>query len=75
MAWTMRLSEDEEGQLTRQAMTEGRSKQEITRDALRMYLDRNRTWDEPFLTDEETFDLGGPVTKDDIRESMRQRSA
>ncbi|MGR8010026.1 ribbon-helix-helix protein, CopG family [Streptomyces hypolithicus] len=72
MAWTMRLPEEEEAQLNERAATEGRSKQEITRDAVRLYLMRNRTWAEPFLTDEETFDFGGPVTKDDIRRTMRR---
>lgn len=70
MAWTIRLSDEEEAQLTARAKAEGRSKQEITRDALHLYLTRNRTWDEPFLTDDETVDLGGPVTRDDIRAAV-----
>ncbi|GGZ51054.1 hypothetical protein [Streptomyces bluensis] len=30
-----------------------------------------RIWDEPFVTDEETVDLGGPVTRDDVRAAVR----
>lgn len=46
VAWTLRLSEDEEAALSAQAVAEGRSKQEITRDAIRTYLTRQRTWDD-----------------------------
>ncbi|GAB4584100.1 hypothetical protein [Nocardia sp. NPDC127526] len=46
MAWTLRLSADEEAALSAQAMVEGRSKQEIARDAIRTYLHRHATWDE-----------------------------
>ncbi|WP_157573918.1 CopG family transcriptional regulator [Nocardia jejuensis] len=46
MAWTLRLSDDEEAALSAQSEAEGRSKQEITRDALRNYINRHRTWDE-----------------------------
>ncbi|QLY34891.1 ribbon-helix-helix protein, CopG family [Nocardia huaxiensis] len=51
MAWTLRLSEDEEAALVAQAVVEGRSKQEIVRDALRTYMNRQRAWDE-FVTGE-----------------------
>ncbi|MCU1646851.1 MAG: hypothetical protein JWN03_7126 [Nocardia sp.] len=51
MAWTLRLSEHEEAALCAQAVLEGRSKQEITRDALRTYLERHRAW-EGFLSDD-----------------------
>ncbi|MBF6356109.1 ribbon-helix-helix protein, CopG family [Nocardia higoensis] len=72
MAWTMRLSEEEEAALTAQADLEGRSKQEITRDAVRDYLMRHRRWDVPLLSDEETFDLGGPIGKEDVRDAMNR---
>ncbi|GAB2669245.1 ribbon-helix-helix domain-containing protein [Nocardia goodfellowii] len=72
MAWTMRLPEDEEAALTAQADAEGRSKHEITRDAVRLYLMRHRQWDEPLLTDEDTFDLGGPIGKDEIHDAMNR---
>ncbi|MFI6867471.1 ribbon-helix-helix protein, CopG family [Nocardia sp. NPDC050406] len=46
MAWTLRLSEDDEAALRAQATVEGRSKQEITREAIRNYLMRHQTWDD-----------------------------
>lgn len=72
MAWTMRLPEDEEAALNAQADAEGRSKHEITRDAVRIYLMRHRRWEEPLVSDDETFDLGGPIGKDDIRDAMNR---
>ncbi|WP_169815668.1 ribbon-helix-helix domain-containing protein [Nocardia inohanensis] len=51
MAWTLRLSESDEAALSAQAVMEGRSKQEIVRDAIRTYMERERTWDD-FLTDD-----------------------
>ncbi|MCP2280048.1 CopG family transcriptional regulator [Nocardia amikacinitolerans] len=72
MAWTMRFPEDEEAALNAQAEAEGRSKHEITRDAVRAYLLRHRKWDEPLLSDDETFDLGGPIGKDEIRDAMNR---
>ncbi|MEV6323099.1 CopG family transcriptional regulator [Nocardia sp. NPDC051787] len=72
MAWTMRLPEDEEAALNAQADAEGRSKHEITRDAVRAYLMRHRKWESPLLSDDETFDLGGPIDKDDIRNAMNR---
>ncbi|MBC9719164.1 CopG family transcriptional regulator [Streptomyces sp. TRM66268-LWL] len=71
MAWTMRLPEAEETALAQQAATEGRSKQDITRDAVRLYLMRHRKWEEPM--DLPSFDLGGdPVTRDEIRKAVTQ---
>ncbi|WP_278264579.1 ribbon-helix-helix protein, CopG family [Nocardia sp. AG03] len=74
MAWTMRLTDEEEAALAAQAHGEGRSKNEIMRDALRAYLLRNRQWDTPLVGDDETFDLGGPISKDDIRAAMSRRA-
>jgi hypothetical protein len=31
-----------------------------------------RLWDEPLIRDDETFDLGGPITGEDIREITEQ---
>ncbi|GAB0103810.1 hypothetical protein JMUB6875_27840 [Nocardia sp. JMUB6875] len=50
VAWTLRLSEDEEAALSAQAAMEGRSKQEIARDAIRNYITRHKTWDD-YLSD------------------------
>jgi hypothetical protein len=66
------LPEDEEQALNAQADAEGRSKHEITRDAVRAYLLRHRGWDTPLLADDETFDLGGPIAKDDIRAALNR---
>lgn len=63
----MRFPEDEESALDMQADAEGRSKNEVLRDAFKQYLARNRTWPEPLLTDDQTFDLGGSISKQDIR--------
>ncbi|NNH71296.1 ribbon-helix-helix protein, CopG family [Nocardia uniformis] len=72
MAWTMRFPSDEEAALEAQAESEGRSKHEITRDAVREYLMRHRRWEEPLVDDEDTFDLGGPISKDDIHDAMNR---
>ncbi len=72
MAWTVRLSADDEAALAAQADAEGRSKSEVTRDALREYLMRRR-WSTPMFGGDDTFDLGGPIAEDDIRAAMRQR--
>lgn len=74
MAWTMRLPPDEEAALDSQAEAEGRSKHEITRDAVQAYLLRHRRWEEPLLSDADTFDLGGPIAKDDIHEAMNRHA-
>ncbi|GAD82565.1 hypothetical protein NCAST_11_00620 [Nocardia asteroides NBRC 15531] len=68
----MRLTDEEEAALAAQAEDEGRSKNEIMRDALRAYLLRNRIWETPLLGDDETFDLGGPIGKDDIHDAMNR---
>lgn len=68
----MRLTGEDEAALAAQASNEGRSKNEIMRDALRAYLLRNRQWDQPLVHDEETFDLGGSIGKDEIRAAMNR---
>ncbi|WP_083889694.1 ribbon-helix-helix protein, CopG family [Nocardia pneumoniae] len=54
--WTMRLPKTEEAALEAQARAEGRSKREITRDAVRAYLERSRR-SRP-LSAQETVDPG-----------------
>lgn len=73
VAWTVRLSGEDESALAAQAEAEGRSKSEITRDALREYLMRRRSWSAPLLADD-GFDLGGPIGKPEIRAAMREQS-
>ncbi|MGW2226190.1 ribbon-helix-helix domain-containing protein [Streptomyces kanamyceticus] len=48
----------------------GVSEAEIIREGIHRIALAHRVWDEPFVTDEETFDLGGPVTRDDIRTAV-----
>ncbi|MFD7899315.1 CopG family transcriptional regulator [Streptomyces sp. NPDC059568] len=43
---------------------------EIIREGIHRIALAHRVWDEPFIADEETFDLGGPVTRDDIRAAV-----
>ena len=73
MAWTMRLPEAEEAELNELAVAQGRSKQEVARDAVRVYLMRNRQWPTSMFTDEDdSFDFGGPIGKDEIRDIMNR---
>ncbi|WP_306322997.1 MULTISPECIES: CopG family transcriptional regulator [unclassified Streptomyces] len=45
----------------------GVSEAEMIREGIHRMAMARRVWDEPFITDEETIDLGGPVTHDDVR--------
>lgn len=45
---------------------------EILREAIKLAALGARVWDEPFVRDEETFDLGGPVRNDEIRPAIEQ---
>jgi hypothetical protein len=42
---------------------------EILREAVKLAALGARMWDEPLVADDETFDLGGPVSADDIRKA------
>ncbi|SCD67886.1 CopG family transcriptional regulator [Streptomyces sp. DvalAA-19] len=48
----------------------GVSEAELIREGIHRIALARRVWDEPFVTDEETFDLGGPITRDDVREAV-----
>ncbi|MEU6381384.1 CopG family transcriptional regulator [Streptomyces sp. NPDC046909] len=48
----------------------GVSEAEIIREGIHRMALATRVWDEPFLSDEETFDLGGPVASADIRAAV-----
>ncbi|MEE1804088.1 CopG family transcriptional regulator [Streptomyces sp. NPDC101062] len=48
----------------------GVSEAEIIREGIHRIALAHRVWDEPFVTDEETFDLGGPITRDDVRTAV-----
>ncbi|MBA4864746.1 hypothetical protein H1V43_26020 [Streptomyces sp. PSKA54] len=43
---------------------------EIIREGIHRIALAHRVWNEPFVSDEETFDLGGPVTGDEIRAAV-----
>ncbi|MFF9404232.1 hypothetical protein ACF1B0_01690 [Streptomyces anandii] len=45
---------------------------EIIREGIHRIALAHRVWDEPFVSDEETFDLGGPVGEDEIRTTVTQ---
>ncbi|MFJ5778685.1 CopG family transcriptional regulator [Streptomyces sp. NPDC093094] len=49
----------------------GVAEAEIIREGIHRMALATRVWDEPFVSDEETFDLGGPITRDDIRAAAR----
>ncbi len=48
----------------------GVSEAEIIREGIHRIALAHRVWDEPFVSDEETFDLGGSVAKDEIRSAV-----
>jgi hypothetical protein len=50
----------------------GVSEAEIIREGIHRIALAHRIWDEPFVTDEETFDLGGPIGKDEIRAAVTE---
>ncbi|MER7193669.1 CopG family transcriptional regulator [Streptomyces flaveolus] len=50
----------------------GVAEAEIIREGIHRIALAHRVWDEPFVSDEETFDLGGPVDKDEIRTSVTE---
>lgn len=45
---------------------------EILREAVKLAALGARLWDEPLIRDDETFDLGGPVTSEDIGQAVEQ---
>lgn len=52
------------------ARRKGVSEAELIREAIHRMALATRVWDEPFITDEETVDLRGPITSDDIRAAV-----
>ncbi|ORT61348.1 CopG family transcriptional regulator [Streptomyces sp. CB03238] len=52
------------------AARRGISEAEIIREGIHRIALATRIWDEPFIEDEETFDLGGPIGADDIRRAV-----
>ncbi|MFJ4704653.1 CopG family transcriptional regulator [Streptomyces anulatus] len=64
-------ADDEDLALIKEAAVRlGVSEAELIREGIHRIALAQRVWDEPIVTDEETFDLGGPITRDDVREVM-----
>ncbi|WP_395573856.1 hypothetical protein [Streptomyces sp. BK79] len=53
----------------------GVAEAEIIREGIHRIALAHRAWDEPFVSDEETFDLGGPVEQDEIRTAVTEGHA
>lgn len=45
---------------------------QILREAIKLAAMGARAWDEPLISDDETVDLGGPISANDIRDSIEQ---
>ncbi|MDA8068359.1 MAG: hypothetical protein M0T77_07075 [Actinomycetota bacterium] len=45
---------------------------EILREGIKLAAMGARIWDEPLIRDDETFDLGGRLTPEDIRDAVRR---
>lgn len=45
---------------------------EILREAVKLAALGARMWDEPLVRDDETFDLGGHISRDDIHQTLAQ---
>ncbi|HEY8985238.1 MAG TPA: hypothetical protein VIU15_37395 [Streptomyces sp.] len=43
---------------------------ELIREGIHRVALSRRVWDEPFVSDEETFDLGGPVEHEEVRAAV-----
>ncbi len=64
-------ADDEDLALIKEAAARiGVSEAELIREGIHRIALSHRVWDEPFVTDEETFDLGGPVTRTEAREAV-----
>ncbi|MGW5048467.1 ribbon-helix-helix domain-containing protein [Streptomyces griseoluteus] len=50
----------------------GLSEAEIIREGIHRIALAHRFWDEPFVADEETFDLGEPVDRDEIGRAVTE---
>ncbi|MBK0376396.1 hypothetical protein I3215_26560 [Streptomyces sp. RB110-1] len=64
-------AENEDPALIKEAAARlGVSEAELIREGVHRIALAQRAWDEPIVTDDETFDLGGPVTRDEVRGAM-----
>ncbi|MER6229559.1 CopG family transcriptional regulator [[Kitasatospora] papulosa] len=51
------------------ALRDGVSEAELIREGIHRIALARRVWDQPFVEDGETFDLGGPVVREDVRDA------
>ncbi|WP_030576835.1 CopG family transcriptional regulator [Streptomyces anulatus] len=66
-------ADDEDLNLIKEAAKRlGVSEAELIREGIHRIALARRVWDEPFVTDDETFDLGGPITREDVREAVNE---
>lgn len=64
-------AENEDPALIKEAAARlGVSEVELIREGVHRIALAQRVWDEPIVTDDETFDLGGPVPRDEVRGAM-----
>lgn len=50
----------------------GVSEAEILREGVKLAALGARLWDEPVVRDDETFDLGGPMTSEGVHQTIEQ---
>ncbi|MFH8218803.1 CopG family transcriptional regulator [Streptomyces sp. NPDC018057] len=64
-------AEDDDLLLIKEAAARlGVSEAEMIREGIHRIALAHRVWDEPFVSDEETFDLGGPVTPEETGDAV-----
>lgn len=56
------------------AARRGVSEAELIREGIHLAALGARVWDEPFIPEDETVDLGGPISHEDVREARRARA-
>lgn len=57
---------------TRRVVRDHEGMTETNHEGIRRSALAHRVWDGPFVSDEETFDLGGPVDKDAVRAAVTE---
>ncbi|MFD6278852.1 CopG family transcriptional regulator [Streptomyces sp. NPDC060209] len=64
-------ADDEDLALIKEAAARiGVSEAELIREGIHRIALARRVWDKPFVEDGETFDLGGPVTREAVRDAV-----
>ncbi|MFJ8863388.1 CopG family transcriptional regulator [Streptomyces sp. NPDC102451] len=66
-------ADDEDLALIKEAATrDGVSEAELIREGIHRIALARRIWDQPFVEDGETFDLGGPLTREAVRDAVTE---